>query len=306
MVDAPIALALSAGLVATVNPCGFAMLPAHVSYFLGLDGGAPPLDRREGLARALRVGAAVSAGFLAVFATTGALVTAGLRWVIASVPWLAIVIGVALIVLGVALLRGRHLTVALPGLRRLGRSRRTGSAFVFGVAYALASLSCTLPVFLAVVGATLTRTSVLAGLATFVAYGLGMSLVLVALTLALALAKDALVRRLRAALPYVNRAAGALLVASGAYLVYYWVFNLTASGGATMAAAPARFVEDLAGRVTGWITELGAVLPLVLAGFALAALVVARRRPRRPDVEGEPACTAPCAPGAHPSSEASR
>ena len=33
MIDAPLALAFSAGLVATVNPCGFAMLPAYLSYF---------------------------------------------------------------------------------------------------------------------------------------------------------------------------------------------------------------------------------------------------------------------------------
>ena len=35
MIDAPLALAFAAGLVATVNPCGFAMLPAYLSYFMG-------------------------------------------------------------------------------------------------------------------------------------------------------------------------------------------------------------------------------------------------------------------------------
>ena len=29
---------LTLGMVATVNPCGFAMLPAYLSYFLGLEG----------------------------------------------------------------------------------------------------------------------------------------------------------------------------------------------------------------------------------------------------------------------------
>ena len=35
--DARLALAFSAGMVATVNPCGFALLPAYLSYFLGLE-----------------------------------------------------------------------------------------------------------------------------------------------------------------------------------------------------------------------------------------------------------------------------
>lgn len=33
MIDAPFALAFTAGLVATVNPCGFAMLPAYPCGF---------------------------------------------------------------------------------------------------------------------------------------------------------------------------------------------------------------------------------------------------------------------------------
>ena len=54
--DAPLALAFTAGMVATVNPCGFAMLPAYLSYFLGLEAtpggdGEPPT---AGVARALR------------------------------------------------------------------------------------------------------------------------------------------------------------------------------------------------------------------------------------------------------------
>ena len=36
MIDAPLGLAFAAGLVATINPCGFAMLPAYLSFFLGL------------------------------------------------------------------------------------------------------------------------------------------------------------------------------------------------------------------------------------------------------------------------------
>ena len=40
MIRGHLALAFSAGMIATVNPCGFAMLPAYLSYFLGLEAGS--------------------------------------------------------------------------------------------------------------------------------------------------------------------------------------------------------------------------------------------------------------------------
>lgn len=43
MIDAPVAPAFTAGLVATINPCGFVMLPAYLSWFIETaDDEAPP------------------------------------------------------------------------------------------------------------------------------------------------------------------------------------------------------------------------------------------------------------------------
>ena len=102
MIDAPIALAFTAGLVATVNPCGFAMLPAYLSWYLETEqdaGGttAPSPTLADRLVRALLVGATVSAGFLVVFGITGTLITAGIRSFIDYVPWVAMIIGAAFI-----------------------------------------------------------------------------------------------------------------------------------------------------------------------------------------------------------------
>ena len=91
--------------------------------------------------------------------------------------------------LGIALVRGYELTVGLPKSKRAARGRGYGSVFAFGVSYAVASLSCTLPVFLTVVATQVTRGTFVSGIATFLAYGAGMSLVLVAITVALALGK---------------------------------------------------------------------------------------------------------------------
>ena len=97
--ELPFAFAFTAGLVATLNPCGFAMLPAYLSYFMGLDdgeagSGSPAL-------RAVQVGAVVSAGFLLVFGLAGILITLGVRAVVDALPWIAMLVG-----LGVMLLKG--------------------------------------------------------------------------------------------------------------------------------------------------------------------------------------------------------
>src|SRR3546814_13264595 len=69
MIDAPLAIAFASGMLATVNPCGFAMLPAYLGFFLGQEGG--DRDVRASVSRSLGVGLSVSAGFLLVFSIVG-------------------------------------------------------------------------------------------------------------------------------------------------------------------------------------------------------------------------------------------
>jgi cytochrome c-type biogenesis protein len=300
VIDAPLALAFTAGLVATVNPCGFAMLPAYLSWYLGTDhtatddtGTGHPPALADRLGRALLVGGAVSFGFLVVFGVTGSLITAGVRSFIDYVPWVAMVIGAALAMLGVALLSGRQLSIALPEPRAGTATRQWRSMLAFGASYAVASLSCTLPVFLAVVASTFTRTDAASGIATFVAYALGMSTVLLTVTIALAVAQHSLVARLRAFTRHVNRAAGALLVVAGGYIVYYWAFNLSTKPGETSGAGPARFVEGLSADANAWVQELGwqTILALAAAVIAVATVIAVTGRQRR--AAAHTACCSP-------------
>jgi cytochrome c biogenesis protein CcdA len=267
MIDAPLALAFTAGLVATVNPCGFAMLPAYLSYFMGLRDEAPQGPAAVG--RGLAVGGVVSAGFLLVFAVAGTLVTLGIRSVIDYIPWAALVIGGLLAILGVAMLAGFEPMVNLPKLGERSQGRGFGSVFVFGVSYAIASLSCTLPVFLAIVAGVIPRTNLVSGILTFVVYGLGMSLVLLAVTVGLALGRRSLVRLLRASARYMNRVAGAILVVAGSYIVYFWTLNISQGpGGLT---DPVRIVDRLSAALTNLIGNRPALWGLAFGVVVLAA-----------------------------------
>ncbi len=288
MEGAPLAYAFGVGMVATFNPCGFAMLPAYLSYFLGLEGelesGHLGSDEPRqagaagaGMLRALVVGASMSAGFLVVFAVMGTVIETATRGIMEYLPWLTIVLGVGLVVMGVLMLRGRTVSVSLPFIRaRTGTGREAGSIFVFGMSYAFVSLSCTISLFLATVSTTFTQASFIAGVATFVAYGAGMSLVLVTLTIAMALARTTLVHNLKRVVPYVHRIAAVALIVAGFYVAYYGVYELRVYAGDTSGGEPARVVFDLNSRVSSWVQQTGPTrIGLILAGAIGAAVTLA-------------------------------
>lgn len=279
MIDAPLALAFGAGLVATVNPCGFAMLPAYLSYFMGLE---EDHESRSGVMRsALTVGMIVSAGFLFVFGIAGILITAGFRFVIGAIPWFAIVVGIGVIVLGVVLISGREIVVGLPRAQRASSGRSYRSVFLFGVSYAVASLSCTLPVFLTVVATQVTRGSFVSGIATFVAYASGMALVLMAITVALAIGKRSLVARLRGAGRSIGRVSGAILVATGSYIVWFWIVSIRSGPQALAGDGLFRFAEGMSQAVQNAVAAAPLLWGLGLAGvvgIAAAASLFSSRR----------------------------
>ena len=224
----PFGLAFGAGIVAAVNPCGFAMLPAYLSLYLGTEErGFPERSVANRGLRALEVGCVVSLGFVLLFVLTGAVISAGGSVLIEAMPVLGILVGEALVVLGAWMLLARRgpYTAILGRLAvRLGDPRRVGvwGFFLFGVAYGAASLGCTLPAFLAVVGSGFAAGGVVAGVARFLGYGLGMASVLVTLTVALSFFKEGLLKWLRGALPYVQTTSAILLILAGAYVIFYW------------------------------------------------------------------------------------
>jgi cytochrome c biogenesis protein CcdA len=282
VIDGLFAYAFTAGMLATVNPCGFAMLPAYLSYFLGTDSTTVTTSMASRVARAIVVSLAVSIGFLTVFSVIGAVVRAGADELINWAKYAAIVIGVLLAALGTALLCGWHLPFSTPRLDRGGRQRTLASMYVFGISYAIVSIGCTLPLFVSTVLGSFGSRSIVSGTLMVLAYGAGMALVLTALTVALALARGGLLQALRHAMRYVDRVAGVFLVVAGAYLVYYWVFNLRFDAtGSTTGGGVADTVTRWSEQAQVWLQDRGAwVLGTLLAiAVATAALVsVARRR----------------------------
>jgi cytochrome c biogenesis protein CcdA len=285
-----IGLAFGAGLVAALNPCGFAMLPAYLALVVrGEDVG-----RRAAVSRALMATAAMTFGFLVVFAGFGALTISVATTVQRYLPYVTVLIGIVLVALGIWMLAGRQIML-LRGLARGARwapTARLGSMFTYGISYAIASLSCTIGPFLAVTAAGLRGHSTLGGVAVYVAYAGGFMLVVGVLALAAALASAATVDRIRRIVPYVNRISGALLVVVGLYVGYYGLYEVRLFTGNGDPEDP---VIAAAGRVqgaiAGWVHQHGAwpwmislaILTIAAAAAAWRATGTAAAKSRRAD-----------------------
>lgn len=283
----PLVFAFTAGMVATVNPCGFAMVPVYLSLLLTDTTTSTPAAWRRGL----RVGGWVTVGFLVTFGVMGLAVAAVSTRLLQAVPWVALLLGVGLAGYGVVVLRGGGITFPTLQARFDKTGGRRGLA-VFGVAYGVASLSCTLPVFLAVSGAALAAPNLAFRAAVFAAYGLGMGLILTGVAVAVATSRQALVGRLRRLGRHLNRIGGWMLVGSGVFIVYYWATALaiTSTADPNLWLAPSRLVESVSSRLQRsigaypWLWA-GAALAVVL--LAAASTVYSRRHTSRPETDAD-------------------
>jgi cytochrome c-type biogenesis protein len=277
-------LALTAGMLAAVNPCGFALLPAYLSVLVASDEPAASSRGRTTVAavsRALRCTAALTAGYVVVFGAFGLVLAPLTGRLLPRLPWLTVVFGLALVALGGWLLAGRSLPTPGRGIRAPRLTGSAASMVLFGMAYAIASLGCAIGPFLAIVVSSLRAGSVAEGMALFVSYAAGMGLVIGVTALAVALVRVSAVSRLRRAAAFVPRIGGAVLIAAGVYVAYYGSYelrlvkNLRASGQDPVVNLAAHVQHELSGLVgrlgAGWFV-------VALAGLVLATLLLSRRR----------------------------
>jgi len=223
----PLGYAFAAGMVAAVNPCGLALLPAYLGLYLR-DTGTSQSRTGHGFVRAIKVSAAITVGFVLLFGVAGVVLSAATSVIVEYIPWLGLAVGVLLVVVGGRMLGGAGLHTTLGGSladRVSGGTRVPGvrGFIAYGVAYGAASLSCTLPIFITVVASALTVTGFFSGVIQFILYSAGMGLVMTLLTLSTAFFKYAAIRKMSRLYPYIQTISAVLMLLAGTYIVYYWL-----------------------------------------------------------------------------------
>jgi len=207
---AGIAFAFTAGLLSIFSPCGYALLPGYISYYLGSD---------FSVVKAVTGGLVCTLGLMTLYSLIGVLAS-GLGAVLSTViPMVSLVAGLLMIAMGVATL----LHVNLPFIQvGASPSRRQGlvGLYLFGLVYGIAGVGCSAPVFISVFFYALAG-GVLNGVLMFLVYSLGMGLPLIVTSVLVAKAKEAMIGRISKATERLQRVSGVVLVAVGIYLIYY-------------------------------------------------------------------------------------
>lgn len=273
----PIGLALAAGTLAVVNPCGFALLPAYAGLLVL---GDEPPRRGVAIGRALGFAAAMTAGFALVFGVFGLLLVPAAGAIQQRLPWFTVVFGLMLAGLGGWLVAGRSLPAPRIATRGRGLTRSFGSMALFGVAYALASLGCTIGPFLVTVIATFRTGSTTGGIAVFAAYALGMGLVVAAVSLAVAFTRGSVVSVLRRTGRLVSRLGGLLLLLAGGYVAYYGWYEIRVLRGAGVDDPVIGAGATIQRWLASGLDSIGVVGIAVGVGALLGIAVVVRRSRR--------------------------
>src|SRR5438128_1965888 len=235
-----IGFAFSAGAAAFLNPCGFAMLPTYVSYFVESNtreiitaSSNSRLILVRGLTRAGLIGLLVTASFIVTFGLTGIAISSLGIGIAKFLPWIAVASGIVIIGIGVAKIFGRTININIPSPRGIIYNihgnhssndwKKPGYAnfFLFGIEYSIASLSCTLPLFLLIVFQSLSAGGIKEGSIVFMAYALGMGSIMVAISLAISASNQTFIKWLRKMASKMNIVTSIVLILAGSYLIYY-------------------------------------------------------------------------------------
>lgn len=219
-------LAFSAGLITFVNPCGFALLPVYIAYYFKNEG----LENANLLRRilaSLLLGLLVSSGFVTVFLLIGFIVSYIGRGLLKYVGWFDFGVGILLIIIGAIYLFNFNAKLNLSKLTNLGEKLKSNnlknkyaSFFLYGIGFAIASLACTLPIFLLVITTATKAGGFLNGISIFLIYAAGMSFFMVLFSLGVAVSKTIVEKTLKKWMPYIYKLGAVIVIIAGAYLIY--------------------------------------------------------------------------------------
>ena len=260
------------GVLAAVNPCGFVLLPTYLLFFLGTRE-ATELSANERVRRALVVSAGVSVGFLGVFLVIGIISRLFTQWIELNAKYAALVIGIMLLFAGLRMIGGWMPRFVMPQI--VGNQNKTFCAMaLYGVAYAVASIGCTIGFLTTAVFGSIVLNGFISGVVSILLYGLGMALLVTALTVSLAFAKTGLITIIRGRLHLIERLAAIFVTFTGVYLIWYWY-----------AAISERSTSCFVSRIERWQTRVASLLQdqgagrlaILLIGVVALGILISRR-----------------------------
>lgn len=205
-------LAFTAGIFAFLSPCALPLLPSYIVYYLNQ-------RSKVNLSQVILFAFMTLIGFLSVYTIIGIFPSVAIRFLPINSKIIQPIIGTILILIG--LIYGftnffNH--IPLFNLKPL-KSSNPFSYLVYGVGYAFASMSCSLPIFMLLIGQSIT-VKLFENITLYFFYGLGVSSILFPLTIMLYFSQDHLFNKIIESLPYIKKISSFILIISGLFMLY--------------------------------------------------------------------------------------
>ena len=263
------------GVLAAVNPCGFVLLPTYLIFFLGTRE-ETELTTSERMRRALVVSSGISIGFLAIFFVIGVISRLFTQWIELNAKYASLAIGIVLVIGGARMLTGWTPKFALPQIGGV-QTKTFRATVIYGVAYAVASIGCTIGFLTTAVFGSIALHGFISGVFSILLYGLGMAMLVTALTVSLAFAKTGIVTMIKNRLHIVQRLGAIFVTITGIYLVLYWYAAISEERSTSFVTRIERWQTSVA----SFLQQQGTYrLAIVLTLIVTVAIVVSRRKTR--------------------------
>jgi len=216
-------VAIAAGFVTFISPCGIAMLPAYASYYIGKE--ESEKDVKKDFINGLKNGLYVSLGLISIFMIIGAIIIYIGNFIKVYIPIFTLIVGLVLIIIGFFMLFNKNFSFALPV--HLQFKKKINNKFLrfytFGIGYGLAVMSCTLPVFLAIIISALSAGSIIDGVIVFLLYSIAASVGVVGISIITAMSKVTIMKKFSKIFPYVRTITAVVIIIAGSYIIYYQI-----------------------------------------------------------------------------------
>ena len=224
----PLSFSFMSGMLATVNPCGFVMLPVYISMFLSINNNnKQKTNIPNQILKSFQVSFALGLGFVSIFGSVGLAISWGILFIQPILSWLTIIIGFSLVILGIYTFSGKSLYFSLPQNLSSMISINTNSPFrnffLYGLTYGIASISCTLPLFIALISNSINTGGFLNGIKQFISYSFGMTSVILIITLLASFFKNVSNLQKTSVTKWYKYLSGILISLVGIYLIIYWL-----------------------------------------------------------------------------------
>ena len=199
-------LAFLAGVSSLAHPCSFSLLPGYIAYLVGSK--SPIFEVFSGLV--------FTSGIVTTLAILGALLSSIGGLIMNIMPWVQIVIAIAIVFLGIVQITDLNLPSFSPRMK-LGKGYV--GLYLLGVGFGLVISACTAPVFISVILYSFIS-GFQNGIVALVSYGLGMGIIFTATSVITLKAKKSLMNRITQHSVWINRIMGSILVIAGLYIAY--------------------------------------------------------------------------------------